>query len=278
MEWKKLKNLIILILLVVNGFLLVLVGSRRQESVKYERTALEQTVQILARGGIEVDLDAISSADGLAPMSVERDLEREALLAQALLDEAVQGDNRGGGLYLYQGRLGEVSFRSGGELSAEFEEDGHWSADRPERHAAELLKKLGVEGAHISTAEEDGQTVVRFRQSWNGAAVFTCEVALIYRDGRLRSLSGVLLMAETGTAESAGQILTLPTALMRFSEEIAGTGDVCSQLRSMEPGYRGTAQTLSGGAKLAPVWLVSTDTAAYYLDCVTGALTRLTEQ
>ena len=277
MEWKKLKNLIILILLVVNGFLLVLVGSRRQESVKYERTALEQTVQILGRGGVEVDLDAVSSADGLTPMSVERDLEREALLAQALLDEAVQGDNRGGGLYLYQGRLGEVSFRSGGELSAEFEEDGHWSADRPERHAAELLKKLGVEGALIGTAEEDGQTVVRFRQSWNGAAVFTCEVALIYRDGRLRSLSGSLLMAEAGTAE-AGRPLTLPTALMRFSEEIAGTGDVCSRLRSMEAGYRGTAQTLSGGVRLAPVWLVSTDTAAYYLDCVTGALTRLTEQ
>ena len=84
-------------------------------------------------------------------------------------------------------------------------------------------------------------------------------------------------MAEAGTAET-GQTLTMPTALMRFSEEIAGTGDVCSQLRSMEAGYRGTAQTLSGGMRLAPVWLVSTDTANYYLDCVTGAITRLTDQ
>lgn len=277
MEWKKLKNLIILILLVVNGFLLVLVGSRREESVRYERTALEQTVQVLRRGGIEVDLDAVAPADGLVPMSVDRDLEREALLAQALLDEPVEGDNRGGGLYLYRGELGEVSIRSGGELSAEFGEDGRWITDRPERHAADLLKKLGVEGVQTGVTEEDGQTTVRFRQNWNGAAVFTCEAAFVYRGGRLCTLSGTLIMAEAGTAE-AGQALTVPTALMRFSEEIAGTGDVCSRLRSMEAGYRGTAQTLSGGAKLVPVWLVSTDTANYYLDCATGALTRLTGQ
>lgn len=277
MEWKKLKNLIILILLVVNGFLLVLVGTRREESVQYERTALEQTIQVLRRSGIEVERDAVGPADGLAPMSVERDLGREALLAQALLGEAVQGDNRGGGLYLYRGELGEVSFRSGGELSAEFEQDEHWAADRPERHAADLLKRLGVRGTHVGTTEEDGQTTVRFRQSWNGAEVFTCEAAFVYRDGRLCSLSGTLLTAESGTAE-AGEALTLPTALMRFSEEIAGTGDVCSRLHSMEAGYRGTAQTLSGGVRLAPVWLVSTDTASYYLDCVTGALTRLTDQ
>ena len=100
MEWKKLKNLIILILLVVNGFLLVLVDSRREESAQYERMALEQTVKVLRKGGIEVDLEAVTAADGLVPMSVDRDLDREARLAQALLNEQVEGDNRGGGLYL----------------------------------------------------------------------------------------------------------------------------------------------------------------------------------
>lgn len=78
MEWKKLKNLIILILLVVNGFLLVLVDSRREESAQYERMALEQTVKVLRKGGIEVDLEAVTAADGLVPMSVDRDLDREA--------------------------------------------------------------------------------------------------------------------------------------------------------------------------------------------------------
>lgn len=276
MEWRKLKNLIILILLTVNGFLLVLVGIRWEESVRYERSALEQTVQVLERGGIQVDVEAVAAADGLAPMTVERDVEREARLAGVLLDEEVQGDNRGGGLYLYRGGLGEVSLRSGGGLSAEFLRNDHWKTDRPEDHAAALLKKLGVEGALTEQGNEGEDVVLRFTQSWNGVPVFSCEVEFVYRDGYLTTLRGALLMAADGTAE-AGQALTLPTALMRFSEELGITGDVCSAIRSMEPGYRGTAQSLSGGARLTPVWLVVTDTANYYLDCVTGALTRVTE-
>lgn len=276
MEWRKLKNLIILILLTVNGFLLVLVGIRWEESVRYERSALEQTVQVLERGGIQVDVEAVAAADGLAPMTVERDVEREARLAGVLLDEEVQGDNRGGGLYLYRGGLGEVSLRSGGGLSAEFLRNDHWKTDRPEDHAAALLKKLGVEGALTEQGNEGENVVLRFTQSWNGVPVFSCEVEFVYRDGYLTTLRGALLMAADGTAE-AGQALTLPTALMRFSEELGITGDVCSAIRSMEPGYRGTAQSLSGGARLTPVWLVVTDTANYYLDCVTGALTRVTE-
>lgn len=277
MEWPKLKNIIILILLVVNGFLLVLVGVRREESLRYERTALLQTIQVLEQGGIRVDPDAAAPADSLTPMAVDRDLDREAALARALLDEAVQGENRGGGLYLYRGALGEVSLRAGGELSAEFAPDGRWRSDQPEDHAAALLKKLGVEAVQTGLSQLDGETVVRFRQSWNGVPVFSCEIELTYRDGYLAALRGALLTAETGTAE-AGTALTLPTALMRFSEEVGATGDVCSSIQSMEAGYRAFAQSLSGGARLTPVWLVVTDTASYYLDGVSGTLTRVTDQ
>ena len=276
MEWQKLKNLIILILLVVNGFLLVLVWSRRQESARYERSALEQTVQVLQRSGIEVDLSAAAPADGLAPMSVERELDREEALARALLGKgAVQAENRGGGLYLYQGSNGELSVRAGGELSAKMADNPNQlvSGDL-ERHASGLLKRMGVDVERIGVTKEDEWTRVQFRQVWNGAPVFSCEVEVVYYYELLYSVQGTLLTAQAGTAE-AGQALTLPTALMRFSEEIAATGDVCTAIRSMEPGYRGTVQSLSGGVRLSPVWLVTTDTARYYLDCVTGALTRI---
>lgn len=277
MEWRKLKDLIILILLVVNGFLLVLVWSRRADSDQYERSALTQTIQVLERAGIRVDADALAPADALTLMAVDRDLEREAKLARALLDEQVEVENRGGGLYLYQGTLGQVSIRSGGELSAAFEDGERWRTDRPEQHAAALLGKLGLKGERTTVTQEDGQTVVRFRQIWNGAPVFSCEVSFYYQDGRLTALRGTLIMGSAGAAETS-QVLTLPTALLRFSEAVGGTGDVCSEIRAMEPGWRGFAQSLSGGVRLTPVWLVSTDTAEYYLDSVTGAAVRLPGQ
>jgi len=274
MEWKKLKNLIILILLVVNGFLLVLVGSRRQESASYERAALDQTVQALERGGIQVELDAVSDGAGLAPVSVERDLDREARLAQALLGGEVQGENRGGGLYLYRGETGEVSLRVGGELSASMSDSPEWQTDHPEDYAAALLEKMGVVARQTGTESQGERTAVRFRQLWDGVPLFSSQVEFIYEDGFLNAVHGTLLIAGQSARET-GQVLTLPTALMRFSEEIAAAGDICSAIRSMEAGYRGTVQSLSGGVRLVPVWLVSTDTASYYLDCATGALTRV---
>ena len=278
MEWPRLKNIILLILLLVNGFLLVLVGTRYTESVQYERTALELTLVRLEARGIRVEADGLASAGDLAPLTVERDPDRELRLAQALLGgEAVQADNRGGGLYLYQNSGGAVSVRAGGELSAELAGGPGLSAGgNPERHAAGLLKKMGVDGSQIGVTEEDGWTRVRFRQTRGGRPLFSCEVEFAYSDDTLRSVQGALLATPDGAAEQA-QVMTLPTALTRFSEEITATGDVCSAIQSMEPGWRGTVQPMSGGVRLAPAWLVTTDTAQYYLDCATGALTRLAE-
>lgn len=277
MEWRRLKNIIILILLLTNGFLLVLVAARRQESVQYDRAALEQTLDVLEKRGIQADGDILPPAGDLRPLAVDRDLEAEQKLARALLGSAAQADNRGGGLYLYRGDLGEISLRTGGELSAELADDAHWRTDRPESHAAGLLKKMGVDAGQIGADTQGGRTAVRFRQLWDGVPVFSCEVEFVYEDGLLRTIRGTLLPAGQAARETGG-ILTLPTALMRFLDGITATGDVCSSIQSMEAGYRISAQSLSGGVHLTAVWLVSSNTADYYLDGTTGALTRLTDQ
>ena len=44
MEWRKVKNIIILVLLLVNGFLLVLVGARQGEVRRYEQSAVDQAI------------------------------------------------------------------------------------------------------------------------------------------------------------------------------------------------------------------------------------------
>ena len=277
MEWRRLKNVIILILLLLNGFLLVLAWGRWREAAQYDRAALENTVEVLAGRGIEVDPGGLSSAGDLPPLNLERDPEAEQKLVRALLDEAVEADNRGGGLYLYQGALGEVSVRAGGELFAALADSPVWDAGSPENHAAALLNKMGMAGKLLDGSVQGGRTVVRFRQLWNQVPVFSCEVEFVYENGRLRTIQGTLLTAGQ-VSEEAGGILSLPTALMRFLDGVTATGDVCSAIQSMETGYRVASQSLSGGVRLTAVWLVSSNTADYYLDGATGALTRLTGQ
>lgn len=278
MEWQKLKNLIILILLMVNGFLLVLVAARREESLSYERSALDYAVQVLENSGIHVETGAIGDADHLPPLSVERDLEQEARLARALLGNTAQAENRGGGLYLYQNGDGELGIRAGGELSAELADSPSWLVKDPERHAAGLLKQMGIDAEQTGVTKEGEWTRVRFRQLWNGAPVFSCEVEFsYYQDSLLRSIQGTLLPAGQTQAEE-GQVMALPTALLRFMDGVTDTGDVCSAIRSMQAGYRAAAQPLSGSVRLTAAWLVSSNTADYYLDAATGALTRLSAE
>lgn len=274
MEWRKLKNIIILILLLLNGFLLVLVVTRRGEALEYDRAALEQTLEVLAGRGIQAEADSLSPG-GLRPVGIERELEAELSMAQALLGKQAQADNRGGGLYLYQSELGQLSVRTGGELSAELSGSGDWHTSHPEGHAAGLLRSMGIEARQTGAQADGEQRVVRFQQLWQGAPVFSCEVEFVYEGGYLTTIRGTLLPAGQGV-EEAGKTLTLPTALMRFLDGITAAGDVCSSIQSMEAGYRTTP--LSGGVRMTAVWLVSSNTADYYLDGVTGALTRLTGQ
>ena len=277
MEWRKLKDIIILILLLVNGFLLVLVGARWGESQRYERSALDGVVQVLENNGIHVERDAAAPAGALVPLVVERDLEREAKLARALLGDGTETDNRGGGLYLYRSEKGEVSIRPGGELSAQFAHDDWWHSEKPEALAISLLQDMGLDFQPAGADEQGNRTTVRFRQLWDGVPVFSCEVEFAFEDGFLRTIRGTLLAAgQPGTEE--GQVLDLPTALLRFLDGVTATGDVCSAILTMEPGYRASSTPLSGSVRLTAAWLVSTDTADYYLDGATGALSRVPDR
>ena len=65
MAWSKVKNIMILLLLLVNAFLLVLVGMRQGESRRYQDAALTQAIGVLEQNGIQVETQALGSAQGL---------------------------------------------------------------------------------------------------------------------------------------------------------------------------------------------------------------------
>ena len=275
MEWGKLKNIIILILLLINGFLLVLVGTRNSEVRRYEQSAIERSLQVLEENGIQVEEGALPAGGGVEPAGAERDVAAEGRLVSALMGEELAGTHRGGGLYTYVGVRGQMSVRAGGELSLIPSEDPFWSADDPEEHAAALMAALPVETELVRAETAGTAGTITYRQRWEGVPLFSCQVTLTYRAGRLTDLSGSLLAADKSTAESA-RLLTLPTVLMRFLDEILTSGDVCSSIRAVEPGYRMT-QSFSGAVRLISVWRISTNTADYYLDGVTGELSRAAE-
>lgn len=273
MESHRVKTILLAILAIVNAMLLMLVWNQKTETMRYEQSALTGAIRVLGENGIGMEIQAVVDREGRYPGSTERSTGAEAGIASALLGEGVQGENRGGGLYTYTGVLGELSFRPGGVMSAVLAHVPEWETDDPEGHSASLLGRMGIEFYHArSQLSEDGGTVT-YVQMLGGAPVFSCQIILIYEGGSLRSISGTLLAVEETLTET-GNVLNLPTVLMRFLEEVEASGDVCSAILKVEPGYL-VNHSFGNAIQLRPAWYISTNTADYYVDGVTGDVTRV---
>lgn len=275
MEWHRAKNVIIVILLIINGLLLVLVGGRRSEARRYEQSALEGAIQVLAESGISMAEDVVKGRTGLSAGKLERSIELERAAASALLGENVEGANRGGGLYIYTGEGGQISFRSGGELSTVLKDHPRWMAEDPTSHAYSLLAELGVEGYVVFEHISEGSGTVICQQTMGGSPLFSCRLTFLYESGSLTGISGTVFTAEKPTEES-GSCITLSTALMHVLDEVLTSGTVCSEVLTVEPGWL-PEQSFNDRVNLVPMWFVSTNTADYYVNGITGKVSRAAE-
>lgn len=274
MEWSKLKNIILLILLLVNLFLLIMAGVQKQGSAQSQEQALADAVAVLERNGIQLHSEQFPEELKIRSMSMQRDREQETQLAQALLG-ACAVSNLGGGRYSYESGIGSAEFRSNGNFSIVFS-DGVpivGGAGHEQEHAREITARLGLSGVIAEQSEADeGAVHVVLYQTWQDIPVYSCRIVLQYREGELCAISGQRLMGEPQAAASEETLISVPTALMRILNGVNDMGDVCSEIVGMTPGYQMTNP--AEGTKMNPVWYVVTDTGAYELNAVTGKLER----
>jgi len=271
-QWSKIKNIIILLLLAVNLLLLGQVVLRETESAHYRRQAREEAAALLAGRGIQVDLSALPDDAELYTLRCERDSGKEAALASALLGDAELQTDGG-----YGGAGGSVWFYSNGDFSAELDGAAYPLGERtPESLSVQVMAKLDFEGEVLAVEEEeDGAVTVRMRQSWEGVPIFSCEAVLTYREGALRAIRGKRLPG-TPSAVAGDEAMTVTTALIRFLDGITEKGHVRSQVRGMTAGYEMTAVPTSSTFRLTPVWQIETDASPFRLDS-SGNLTQITE-
>lgn len=274
MEWSKLKNIIILILLTANLFLLAMAGVQQRDSVQYQEQAVADAVAVLERNGIAVAPEVIPDQMSLRPMTVQRDRGLEDNLAQALLGDCTHSD-LGGGRYSYESSVGSAEFRSNGNFSIAFPNGLSLADDVGDEtaHALSIAAKIGLSGTVAEqVGSDDGGTNVILYQTWQEIPVYSCRLTLQYREDRLYSVSGQRLMGEPQSANSEEELISIPTVLMRSLNGINDLGDICSEILSLTPGYQ--MSNPAEGTRMEPVWYIRTDTGAYQLNAITGVLAR----
>lgn len=258
-------------LLIVNAFLLVLVLDRENKSALYDHRAREETISILAKGGITLDADAIPKRMTLTPMNVPTDHAAEKAQATALLGPDTTSASAGA----YTGPGGStVRFYSDGAFSfLATPGDCPLGGNTPAKAALESLNKLQFTGEVLSLLqEEEGNAiVVSVRLYWQDAPVFTPgDTTVTFQNDELHSIEGYRLTG-TPVPEESGEPLSVSTILLQLLDHITANRIVCRSITQVTAGY--TLTTTQGAQpKLTPTWHITTDTNpdGYYLDAMTG--------
>lgn len=264
MDKSKIKNLILLTLLLVNAILLGLLLADRQQAAAQRQAAWDELTDIFAREGIALSPE-IREAAAVQGYILRRDAKKEYASVSRLLGE-VGVDNQGGNIYSYSGDSGTADFEATGDFTLNLN-PGAVRVRDPVDTALGILKKLGIRCERTPAVLTAGVPVTAsFTVSWRGVPVFNAKVDFLFSgDGSLK-ISGLRTM---DAVVSRGRAAMEPeTLLMHFLRAAGGDGSV-SEITGLRCGYfnRGSA---SGVAELIPVWRVETNAGDYYLNGFTG--------
>lgn len=265
MDRFRLKNIIIFILVLVNGFLLASLAQRQNAEREAFRRTTEQLVGIFEGDGMALDARAISQDRPPDGVAFSRDMEREADAAAFLLGKSPTVSDQGGGIYHYTGPSGEAFFRSNGS----FEASGVLAAEDVEDFCRDFCRAFSFDPPEEGMDQDGAFSASAVH---GGLTVFNCTVTFTVSGGVLTAVSGTLLPKSGVEATEAGEDppLSAAGALVAFQRMRRESGVVASSVTGTQLCYE--LQNSGADISLAPVWQIVTDTEDYYVNCYTGAV------
>ena len=265
MNTRKIENIIIIILVLLNLFLLAVVLSDHAQARRSQRETAETVTALLAENGIQAAPEALQLGAAPPICTVTRDLEREADRTESLIGSAGVED-LGGSIRFYRGEGGQIVLRGTGEMDMLPAGGSVPVRGSREKTAQKLFADAGAETCvwRVSEAEERVECCCL----WDGLPVYNARLAFDFSGDSLFMVTGTMLFTRETERKSEG-VMDAVSVLMRFLEYIRSEGLICSRLDAVSPGYL-MAVTVSGESTLTPVWHIETDTGDYYMNAVSG--------
>ena len=266
METKRLKNIAILILLLLNVFLLLLLGYHELVGLHTEQEAMAELKALFATEELTLTLEASTPTKSLTPLTLTRKMESEASIAAFLLGGAAEMRSEGGGIYSYSTAIGTVQFRSGGGFdTVRFAR----KVENAEDFVRQFCAKFGYED--ISGTVRNGSGSITAMQYVARVPILGCGVTFTFEKENLVSVAGAHI--DLGDAQTEREEpLNGVSVLARFFDYRNREGIVCREVSGLWCVYQ--LQSGASQPRLLPVWIVETDTYAYLVDGFTGKVVR----
>ena len=259
MQSSRLKNIIILILLLTNLSLAAVVVSRQADHQEGLEQVRQQLVTLFAAENVELDEDLISSQTPPLSRTLTRDTQQEDDLAAFLLGENLRWSDQGGGIHLYGSDWG---FDAAGSLSE--------GASAPEVCRA-FCKEFGY-GDLTFSSDGTSATAVQY---CDGYPVVNCTVSFTLDSGGLLTVTGTHLPDAYTESAPEEAPLSAAAALDAFLNNHRKSQTAVSRITDVYLCFE-LQSSASAAMTLVPAWCIVTDISGlnYYVNCITGAVTH----
>lgn len=268
MQWDKVKNTLLVILLAVNLFLVSSLGAKVWQD-RQHAAELEANLRTLAAGyGLTLDGAFELPRDRTLPqLTLDRSRADEEAAAAAMLGEDMSRTEQEDGTVRFESEAGTLEWRADGTVEGMYRIDAEAPAGEEEalRTARALFKEWGLleDGC---TAAADGQAAV-LTGTVAGMPVHNRQLTLRF-GGDGAALSGLWSFGTPyTTARESGVFCAASDALLAFAAE-APEG---ARIISMTAGYRLQADS-SRRLQFTPTWKIVTDSDEYLVDCAKKAI------
>jgi len=260
-----LKNIIIIILVLVNGFLLGSLAMRQTSALATRRNAEAHITALFEADGITLEDGAISRKTPLSSRALTTDSQQQKKAAVFFLGENLLQDDQSG-TSSYTGDRGVARFRSGGT----FEIEGKLAVSDAEELCRAFCRTFFFDEP-LFLLDETGSGTATAVCRHEDLPVFNGTVTFTLNRGTLNSVSGTLLPAESTVLPEDRELLSAMAALTAFQQTRRESGAVVSAVLDMELCYELGPSAV--GMTLTPAWCVVTDTSKYYVNCSSGVVT-----
>lgn len=264
MQWDRVKNILIGILLAVNLFLLCSLGAKfwqnwqRADELEANLRALTENYGVSLTEAFELPQDKV-----LPTLSLDRSRADEEAVAQRMLGEDADRTEREDGTVRFESEAGYAEWRADGTVRAACVSTEGVPEDEAAalRQARRLFSSWGLL-TNDDALRANGMSVT-LTGTVAGQPVHNRALTLRFDSEGGVSLSGLWSFGTPyTTVRGSGVSCNAADALLEFAAQAADG----MQIRSMTAGYR---MELDGSRRLqlTPTWKIVTDSGEYLVDC-----------
>ena len=264
MQWDKVKNVLIVILVAVNVFLLGNLGRQFWQTRQQEAELVSSLRTLMQDYGLALDEDFSLPNDVVLPeLSIDRSRPNEEASAIAMLGGEPERTEQEDGTVIFEGERGTVEWGADGSVSGSITTGESMPTDAGA--ALRLAKRLFSDWklqAEDAVFRAEG-TSVTMTGTVAGLPVFNRTLTIRFTGDGFASLSGLWSFGTPYTTVSAsGVTCNAADALLEF---VARQPEAQSVL-SMTAGYRMQTDS-SRRLQFTPTWKIVTDSGEYLVDC-----------